>query len=726
MVRLRIAAMLALVSLAWLGGCAEERILPHGVVVSASPRELDFGTVPVGSSRRLALILENTSRRTVTLQPNRIPLDVSVEPRVARVPASGRVRVEVTFRPRSERALEDLLRFEEGELGVEVGLRGVAVARLIEVEESVDFGGVRVGDEKTHHLVIRNRTEERLHVIVGVGASGAFENFRFEPAEIGLEPGGSTQYAITYRPRGEGRHDASLDVIAAGAERRTLHLLGHGRRALVSVSPAPILFDQVLPGEMNEIQVVVTNVGEVPTGPMRIVVDDVRFPRDRGELASLEPGETDGFAIRHLASQSDPVIETELRLVAEDDSVLVTVPVVARIKGAHLLPSEPVFAIAPVGWTGEMPYLSRLELRDVGLEPGAEIAAWMEGPDAANFRIWAEGDGRSQGKVPTAFLVAFNPIRFGDHQASIVLRVDLEEVEVPIHGWGNLPVAECSTIANRIPVLTNLQLNGRDGSRLGDAACEWSLVKAPGYLTDTPLPQGCTVSYRPLLVGDYVFELKVTDVVGNYDRCQVSFEATPEPDLWVETFWDQPSDVDLYLLNLAMADPEMPEDWWSIFAACYYYNCQEKSGPLPWGPDPTNSPVLNHDDTRNRGPENIQIEDVPLGLEYAFGVHWFNSRAKPSNRATVSVYCYGEKMAELQVDFREQWEFHRLGTISFPGSRRCQVDIAPVVWERFYPGGLPPEEPEESSESQLSARRPGRVRGPRPFPGSTGPRPPSR
>ncbi|MGV2385148.1 MAG UNVERIFIED_CONTAM: hypothetical protein LOD86_07760, partial [Thermobifida fusca] len=128
MVRLRIAAMLALVSLAWLGGCAEERILPYGVVVSASPRELDFGTVPVGSSRRLALILENTSRRTVTLQPNRIPLDVSVEPRVARVPASGRVRVEVTFRPRSERALEDLLRFEEGELGVEVGLRGVAVA----------------------------------------------------------------------------------------------------------------------------------------------------------------------------------------------------------------------------------------------------------------------------------------------------------------------------------------------------------------------------------------------------------------------------------------------------------------------------------------------------------------------------------------------------------------------------------------------------------------------
>src|SRR5690606_23791940 len=158
----------------------------------------------------------------------------------------------------------------------------------------------------------------------------------------------------------------------------------------------------------------------------------------------------------------------------------------------------------------------------------------------------------------------------------------------------------------------------------------------------------------------------------------------------------------------------------------YYYDCQEKSGPLPWGPDPTNSPVLNHDDTRNRGPENIKIEDVPVGAEYAFGVHWFNSRAKPSNRATVSVYCYGEKMAELQVDFREQWEFHRLGTISFPGSRRCQVDIAPVVWERFYPGGLPPEEPEESSESQLSARGPGRVRELRRFPGSTGPGPPSR
>mgnify|MGYP001358421294 CR=1 FL=1 len=683
-------AALTVLALAGLAGCGEERVVSHEIRVRASPVELDFGIVPVGSSRRLAIVFENEGRSAVALQLQRAPADVSIDSSLVRIPAQGRARVEVTFRPTDERSLEEVLRFEGGGSGVEVGVRGRALVHPIEVAEVVDFGTVRVGGEEARNLLIRNRTDERLLVTAGIGAAGAVENFRFEPAEISLDPRSSATFPVVYRPRRVGRHEASLDVLCVGFPASTVRLQGRGQEVLLSVEPAPIVFDRMEPGEFHEIRVVVENAGEVTTGPIAVVVADERFTLDRTGLRSLEPGERDEFAIRHLASWADPVIESELRLRGDNGSVFGTIPIVARLEGTSIQPSAPARFAAPVGWNGLDPYVGRIEVRNLGLAPEVGISATVTGQDGRYFEIWPEEDGRVRGGEPTAFLVAFHPIRPGQHQATVVFHADLEEVSLPIQGWGNLPVAECPEIPPQVPVLTELALTGGDASVLADAACEWTLVEAPGFLTDDAFPKGCTIQYRPTLVGDYLFELKLTDRAGNVDTCRVGFEASPDADLWVETFWDEPSDVDLYVLNLALGDPNVREHWVSP-AACFFYNCQSGSDPLPWGPKPDNSPHLNVDDTRGRGPENIHVRSVPTPAAYAFGVHWFNNRKKPSTRATVSVYCYGERQVGLQVELDRAWVFHRLGTIAFPELGRCEVEIDPVVWDDFLrvdpPGG---------------------------------------
>lgn len=681
-------AALAILVLLGTAACQEDPVRPLEVSVVIEPTEFDFGTVPVGTKASLPVSIRNEGGREVSLRIERAPPDVALEPSLVRIPARGSVKANVVFRPAREREIDDGIVLVGTEVSEEIAVRGRAIAVPFEVVDTIDFGFVRIGGEETKTLEIRNRLDEELQVTVGLGASGSIESYFFVPTNLVLPPRGSADFPVTFRPldRGEDQH-ASFEVICGGCPTATVRLVGAGRRPALRVEPSPIVFDRMSPGTTEERTIAVENVGRVPTGPLTLEVDGLRFTLEKDELPSLGVGERAEFSLSHQAGFSVPQLRSELWVRGDDGAVIVQVPIDVTVKGTRFEVRRPPLVAAPVGWTGGEPYLSQIEVRNLGSSPNVALTAELGGPDAGDFHIWPEVDGVVRGSKPAVFFLAFRPQREGAHEVTLVFRGDGDETSVSIEAWGNRPVASCPEVPESLEVLEVLALQGRDESPLGDAACQWWIAEAPGVL-EGELGSGCDVLFRPPLVGRYRLELELTDLAGNVDVCSVSFESHPGDDLWVELFWDEPSDVDLYLFDPTEGDPDSPADWWSE-ASCHYANCQDKHPPLEWGSDPENWPILDFDDVRGMGPESIRIALVPEKTAYFFGVHWFNERGKSSTRATVNVYCFGEKEGEITVTLDAPKLFYRLGEILFDGTGRCDVELDPIPWEGFGTPAIP-------------------------------------
>jgi hypothetical protein len=662
--------------------CEEGAVRPLEVSLRYEPSELDFGTVSVGRSASLSISIRNEGGRGASLWLDRAPPDVGIEPPLVQVPARGNATVKVVFRPTTEREIDGGIVLAGTEASVEIAVRARAVAVPFEVADALDFGFVRIGEEETRRLEIRNRLDEELLVTVGVGASGSVQSYVFVPTNLVLPPRGVGEFPVTFRPLAqEADQVASFDVTCTRCPKATVRLLGAGRRAAVQVAPSSIVFERMKPGSTETRAITVENVGRVSTGTLTVEVDGLRFTLDEAELPSLAPGEQAELSLSYQAGFSTPHVHSELRLRADDGSVVARVPIDVTVKGTLFDVRLPPFLAAPVGWSGGAPHLARIEVHNLGASPNVAVSAEVEGPDAGDFEIWPEGDGVIRGTKPAYFLLAFRPRREGTHEAALVFRGDGDETTVPFEAWGNRPVARCPSVPERVGVLEELSLRGRDDSPLGDAACRWRLAEWPGAL-DGELGAGCEIAFRPPLVGRYRLDLELTDLAGNVDVCSVAFEAHPRHDLWVELFWDEASDVDLYLFDPTRGDPDSPEDWWSP-AACHYANCRAPDLLLEWGPDPANDPILDFDDIRGTGPENIRIPVVPAPAEYVVGLHWFNERGKSSTRATVNVYCLGEKAGGWTVTLDAPKLFFRMGQVSFDSAGTCGVEFDPIPWADF-------------------------------------------
>jgi hypothetical protein len=135
-------------------------------------------------------------------------------------------------------------------------------------------------------------------------------------------------------------------------------------------------------------------------------------------------------------------------------------------------------------------------------------------------------------------------------------------------------------------------------------------------------------------VGQYVARLVVTNTSGvESDPCDVTLEAIPGEDLWVEMFWSQSGeDIDLHLVREA-GNLRSNQD-------CYYGNCVRNG--LDWGPSGSDGdPILDLDDVAGTGPENINI-DTPDNVIYHVWTHDYpSSRRNSSTDITVNVYLGG-------------------------------------------------------------------------------------
>lgn len=174
---------------------------------------------------------------------------------------------------------------------------------------------------------------------------------------------------------------------------------------------------------------------------------------------------------------------------------------------------------------------------------------------------------------------------------------------------------------------------------------QWNLVERPQGASND-FSRGAAsydnmYGFVPDMAGQYVAELKVmNDRCVVSDPCQVTFDARPNENLWVEMFWSRPGDdMDLHLIR-NHGYPESSDD-------CYYGNCiDDEWHDLEWGSPATaaDDPFLDLDDIENVGPENINIE-APANGVYTVTVHDFpGSVVQGSNDVTVRIYLNGEML----------------------------------------------------------------------------------
>lgn len=238
------------------------------------------------------------------------------------------------------------------------------------------------------------------------------------------------------------------------------------------------------------------------------------------------------------------------------------------------------------------------------------------------------------------------------------------------------------TDLNTIPLKT-IEFRGtnsidQDGSI---SRYEWNIVQKPTNSTARFTPSA-TVAEPQLfldLAGDYIVELRVFDDKGTEscgDQALINIRATPDEDIHIQLVWDTPTDIDQTDANGTDLDLHFlhPNGQWNTPPYDVYWNNPNPSSG--WGgPDISDNPSLDIDDTDGAGPENINLTDPESGITYAVGVYYYASEGLGPSYATVRIFIRGTQ----QFEWRDMYmptdqSFWYVATITWPSTEIFSVN----------------------------------------------------
>ena len=212
------------------------------------------------------------------------------------------------------------------------------------------------------------------------------------------------------------------------------------------------------------------------------------------------------------------------------------------------------------------------------------------------------------------------------------------------------PIAVCDS--NRIqmaPLRDNAELFGGESFDPNDLDLinySWTLVERPSGSSLALMEQNSSNrTFTPDLAGEYVFELIVTnEECAQSDPCQLSIQATPAEDLWIELSWEHSGDdLDLHLIKEGSRFESEGD--------CYYANCVGDFSSLDWGQGGLldDNPRLDLDDIDGIGPENINIKEPSQGT-YTVMIHDYpGSEYLDGNTALIKIHLAGEMVFEKSI-----------------------------------------------------------------------------
>ncbi|HEX6254178.1 MAG TPA: choice-of-anchor D domain-containing protein [Euzebyales bacterium] len=313
--------------------------------LTATPSDGDFGDVEVEHEAERVVEIHNSGRADLTIEavvlegaPEGLDMADSCSQRVL-APRTDACRITLTFVPSAEGAFEAWVYVDsndpDGQRGIPLTGRGVAVPRLNVVPEQIDFGDVVVGDEPRIDVEVRSVGTADLEVgDVLLDASPSVTLADDKCTDRVLAPTETCVATVGFAPRESGSVGGVVVVVSndpAGAPE--VRVTGRGIEPTVPVlrlEPSSLDLGQVSVGDTVDRDVTALNVGTAELSIGRIHLEDggdvVTVARNRCSGRTLPVGGSCGVTVRFAPEEAGPT-GTNLRVASNDPKTPHTIDV---------------------------------------------------------------------------------------------------------------------------------------------------------------------------------------------------------------------------------------------------------------------------------------------------------------------------------------------------------------------------------------------------------------
>jgi Tol biopolymer transport system component len=342
------------------------------------------------------------------------------------------------------------------------------VAAMSIVPNPVVFGLVPVGSASSERVVTVSSVGTAPLPLTTVTLAGAqpaeFEIVTQDCASATLPPGATCTIVLRFRPAEIGAREATLTVDRTGGSPGEVSLQGVGARALLDLSPDPVLFGLVPVGETSGPAIVTArNIGTWPLQISGIALagpdlGDFQVSGDTCTGALLDPGELCTMVVRFTAGDEGPRVATLLVSNTTDGSphgVALMAAGEAQEPGPGPGPGpEPVDTAKVIEVTpqelefdpqlAEVPTRNRaVTVRSIGTAAISVTRVALDGDGEDSFELVADRCSDRQLLPGTACTVTvrFVPVDSGLHEADVAVTSDAERgrSRATLRGTGLVP-----------------------------------------------------------------------------------------------------------------------------------------------------------------------------------------------------------------------------------------------------------------------------------------------
>ncbi len=356
---------------------------------------IDFGSVAVGQDEPAALTLNNTGTSPLQIISVSQPSDAefSIDLTTGVVIGQGQpLPVNVDFKPFSVGSKSATVVIQTDSATVPtltLTLQGIGVALKLGVDpQIVDFGTLVVHTSLAKIITLTNMSDLDLVItpsaVQGTGASLFTVS---QGAVFTLKANGTTQIQATYAPLVStpvGVEDkASFTLTLSTGSPVTISLQGNAVQDGLQISPNPMDFNFVQPGQQRTIPLHILNVGnrQVSISSISVTIPVQVFELASGAptTATLDPQQSVDVSVTFTPIGTQQYLG-ELTVVSNDNNGEQAIPLQGYGGGAAITcqPMTLAFGLAPANFTTTLPVIctntgTNVLLPGGGMDPKAEL-----------------------------------------------------------------------------------------------------------------------------------------------------------------------------------------------------------------------------------------------------------------------------------------------------------------------------------------------------------------
>ena len=293
--------------------------------ISASPSNLDFGTVQVGSSATQSLVLTNVGGSTLlvsqfTVTGPTFSMSASTQPTTL-APGQSKT-LKTTFTPQSIGNTTGSISVvfsnwtytgrdhrKRTNFSLKVPLTGIGTgsSQLVSNPARLSFGSVQVGNNQTLYETLTNSGDSSVSITQATVSGSGFTFYGLNPPQT-LTSGQSITFSVTFAPNSNGAVNGSLSVVSTASNPNlSVPLSGTGTSSgQLTVSPSSINFGNVVVGNSQSQTGTLAAAGSSVTvssgtsNSTEFVLSGISFP------LTLGAGQSTSFTVTFTPQTSGP------------------------------------------------------------------------------------------------------------------------------------------------------------------------------------------------------------------------------------------------------------------------------------------------------------------------------------------------------------------------------------------------------------------------------------